>query len=314
VLLARGKDQKAEAMAAYHKLMLLGGEALSQSKSLPIATLCDLFLDFSEVHQSPDAYKNYKHFLQAFCKEYGTLSVADIKPFHVNRWIDDRKSWKGAKRHAIISVKRTFSWGEQQGLIQSNPLRTLKAPRGNRRERVLTADERTLILESVKDRQFRDFLTAMLGTGCRPSEVANVTAADVKLEIGVWVLMQHKTVKKTGKPRVIYLSPDMLELTKRQMEKFPTGPLFPNMRGKVFSRNAWRCRFRRLREKFPSLAGVVCYSLRHSFATDALVKGVGIAQVAELMGHTSTEMVSRVYGHIAANVAHMRDAAKKATE
>ena len=52
--------------------------------------------------------------------------------------------------------------------------------------------------------------------------------------------------------------------------------------------------------------------LRHSFATDALVSGVGIAQVAELLGHTSTVMVMRHYSHIAGNVAHMREAAMRA--
>jgi integrase len=29
------------------------------------------------------------------------------------------------------------------------------------------------------------------------------------------------------------------------------------------------------------------------------VNGVGVAQVAELLGHTSTEMVSQIYGHLA---------------
>ena len=35
------------------------------------------------------------------------------------------------------------------------------------------------------------------------------------------------------------------------------------------------------------MAGVVAYCYRHSFATNALVNGVGIAQVAELLGHSS---------------------------
>ena len=41
--------------------------------------------------------------------------------------------------------------------------------------------------------------------------------------------------------------------------------------------------------------------------------GVGIAHVAELMGHTSTEMVSRVYSKLSQQVAHMREAAQKAS-
>jgi hypothetical protein len=43
-------------------------------------------------------------------------------------------------------------------------------------------------------------------------------------------------------------------------------------------------------------------------------RGVGIAQVAELMGHTSTEMVSSVFGHLVERLSHMWDAAKKAVE
>jgi site-specific recombinase XerD len=73
-----------------------------------------------------------------------------------------------------------------------------------------------------------------------------------------------------------------------------------------------RCRFRILRKKLPHLAGVISYTMRHSFATQALVNGVGIAHVAELMGHVDTSMVSQHYAHLAGNVQHMREAAKKA--
>jgi site-specific recombinase XerD len=54
------------------------------------------------------------------------------------------------------------------------------------------------------------------------------------------------------------------------------------------------------------------YVYRHSFATDAPVNGFGMAQVAELIGHTSTEMVMKHYSHIAGNVTHMREAAGRA--
>jgi integrase len=294
--------------------MLTSGEELPKAQNLPVATLCDLFLDYSQAHHSAGAYESYRRFLQSFCDAYGTLSAGDIKPFHVTRWLDSHKTWQGARRHAVISIKRAFSWGEQQGLIPGSPIRSLKVPRVRRRERVLTPDERTLILSEAKDKAFKNFLTALLGTGCRPSEVAGVTAAEVNLELGVWVLTQHKTARKTGKPRIIYLSPEMLALTKQQMTEHPTGPLFPNRLGKQFTRNAWRCRFRRLRENHPGLAGVVCYTLRSTFATNALENGVGLAHVAELLGHSGTEMVMQHYQLLSANVGKMREAAAKATQ
>ena len=106
----------------------------------------------------------------------------------------------------------------------------------------------------------------------------------------------------------------MVELTRRLMEKNPEGPLFRGPRSKRgFTRNGVRCRFRSLRGKLPHLAGVISYTMRHSFATQALVNGVGIAHVAELMGHVDTSMVRQHYAHLAGNVQHMREAAKKAT-
>lgn len=311
VMLAKGRANKAEAQARFHKI--LAGIKPAPDNEILTATLCDLFLDFSLANHSQAAFENYKHFLSAFCKTHGRLKAEDIRPFHVTRWVDAKKKWNGAKRHAVIAVKRAFSWALQQGLIESHRLHTLKAPRVKRRERVLSADERKLILSSVKDEAFKQFLTALLGTGCRPSEVAGVTASQVNVDLGVWILPQHKTAKKTGKPRIIYLSPDMLELTKKLMERHADGPLFLNTRGKPFTRNAWRCRFRRLREKFPTLSGVVCYSLRSTFATNALENGVGIAHLAELLGHSGTDMVMRHYALLSANVAHMREAAAKAT-
>jgi site-specific recombinase XerD len=97
----------------------------------------------------------------------------------------------------------------------------------------------------------------------------------------------------------------MVELTRTLMAKYREGPLFCGPRSKRgYTRNGVRCRFRNLRQKLPNLKDVIRYTMRHSFATQALVNGVGIAQVAELMGHTDTEMVSKVYCHLAAAVYH----------
>jgi hypothetical protein len=82
------------------------------------------------------------------------------------------------------------------------------------------------------------------------------------------------------------------------MERYPTRPLFRNSRGKPWTRNAIRCRFRNLRAKLPRLKGVVSCTYRHSFVTDAPENGVGVAQVAELLRHTSTHMVMQHYQHL----------------
>ena len=62
----------------------------------------------------------------------------------------------------------------------------------------------------------------------------------------------------------------------------------------------------------PGAATVWGQNFKTSAHDAALVNGVGVAQVAELLGHTDTEMVSKVYGHLAGEVAHMRQAAIQA--
>ena len=142
-----------------------------------------------------------------------------------------------------------------------------------------------------------------------------LTAADVNLEYGVWILQQHKTRQKTGKPRIVYLTQAMVELTKRLIAKYPSGPLFRGPRGgKPFTSNGIRCRFRQLRKKLPHLKGVVSYCYRHSFATDALANGVTAAVVAELLGHTDLKMIETHYNHLSQKTAQLRQAAERARE
>ena len=106
----------------------------------------------------------------------------------------------------------------------------------------------------------------------------------------------------------------MGELTRRLAERHPEGPLFRNSRGKPWTRNAIRCRFRQLRRKLPHLKGVVSYTYRHSYATDALEQGVGVAQVAEFLGHTSTDMVMQHYQHLLEKREHLLQSARQATQ
>ena len=303
----------AEIEQAYHRLWPPTRPTCRRPTDLKVCQVCDLFLDYSQKHHTADTYRGYKDFLQDFCELYGTLLAKDLKPLHVTRWLDAHPGWKGSRRNAVVAVKRAFNWADAEGVLQPNPIKSVKKPPQRHRDRVLTPEERQEILRTIPDQHFRDFVFAMQETGARPGEVRKVTAAHVNLDLGVWVFKEHKTAKRTGRPRVIYLTPAMVELTRRLMEKYPEGPLFRGPRSKRgFTRNGVRCRFRILRQKLPHLAGVISYTMRHSFATQALVNGVGIAHVAELMGHVDTSMVSQHYAHLAGNVQHMREVAKKA--
>ena len=110
----------------------------------------------------------------------------------------------------------------------------------------------------------------------------------------------------------MYLTPGMVTLCAELAREHPEGPLFRNTRGRPWTRDAIRLRFRNLRERLGLPKGVVAYAFRHTYITDALEKGVPIASLAELAGHRDTRMISTVYSKLSQRRKHLAEMAAKA--
>ena len=182
------------------------------------------------------------------------------------------------------------------------------------RQRLLTEEEKERILSWYPEGDpFRDLLIAFTQAGIRPGEAIKVTAADVDFEAGVWIL-KGKTTRRTGKDRIIYMTPVLLELTRRLVAEHPAGPLFRNAEGNPWTLQAINCRFRRKRnrKRDPLDKDITAYVYRGTWATDALEAGVPDAAVAELMGHEGTAMLHKHYSKLHEKREYLRNAAKQA--
>lgn len=311
--LVQGKANKKEAERVFHRLMAGETPQFAKPTDLRVVAVLDLFLEHAHTHNAPRTYYWYRNFLQDFSNRCGNLRVEELKPFHVSRWLDAHSDWGTARWGAITAVKRAFNWAVDEGLLGDSPVKKLKKPPMPARDRFLTVQERGKIVDNYRHNDpFRDFLFAMEQTGCRPGELAVVTAADVDLVRGAWVLDEHKTVSKTAEQRVIILTAAMLALTQTLMAKHPEGPLFRNAYGDPWTGNAIRCRFRRVRQKLQLGDDLVAYLYRHAVCTDLLESGAGIAQVAEILGHKGTDMIMRHYSKLRDRHEHLRDQLQRA--
>jgi len=207
-------------------------------------------------------------------------------------------------------VLRVFNWAKAEGLIRENPLQGMKRPKPNKRSRYMTDDELSALMGAANP-AFREFLGAMDQTGARPSELRTARWSD-------WlgdrlVLERHKTAKQTGKSRVIYLNSAMRTRLTELKEQASSSHIFTNTRGKPWTRNALRLQVQRLRHKLNLAEDVCLYLARHRFGTKAAIRGLNNSTIAELMGHTSTQMVDQVYIHLAGEDRHLQEALKQAT-
>lgn len=276
--------------------------------------IANLYLRSARKSIAATTYEGYARYLVDFCNEHGRKLVRHLKPFHMTQWLDSRLTWgNSSRRHAIAVVKRCFNWAVAEGLIVSNPFARVPRPAAARRE-TLVSDEQHMAMVGACERHFRPVLILLRHTGMRPGGIGKITSESVSSDVSAIVFQQHKTRRKTGKPLVVYLSPCAATLVRIAMRAAESSdaPLFKMRNGRAWTVNAMRCRMARLREKLGLPAGTCLYSYRHSFATRAIVKGVDVATVAELLGHRDTKMVSQVYGHLAAMQQHLKEAAKRA--
>jgi integrase len=309
--LAKGEDNKKKAERAFH--LLMAGETPEKPGGTPVVTILDLFLDHSRENNKPRTFQWYREFLQSFTYKYPNLTVEELKPFHVTKWLSDHPDWKTARWGAITAIKRAFNWAVEQEILASSPIKKIKKPKMRARERFVTPEERQKIFDNYREGDcFRDFLFALNNTACRPGEVSMVTAAHVNLDLGIWVFEDHKTDSKTAEERIVILTPEMIELTKRLMEKRPTGPIFCNEDGNPWNRHSIRCRFRRVRKKLKLGSDLVAYLYRHAVCTDLLESGTGIAQAAEILGHKGTGQIMKHYSKLRQRREHLREQLKKA--
>jgi site-specific recombinase XerD len=234
------------------------------------------FLAHSRSKHLPETAETYRYLIMPFLKAFADLRIHRLRKKHITMYLNTKNYNSTSENRFIGAIKRAFNWAVEEEYISRNPIAHVRKPKALTRDRTLTQEERQLILSSIEDEAFNNFVRALSMTGCHPSEVARVTTQDVDIVKGLWILQKHKTAKQTGQPRIVYLCQEAFELTKSLIEKHPTGPLFLNKVGKAWTRNAIRIRFRRLREQHPQLKEVSAYTYRHSFATDALERGIPI--------------------------------------
>lgn len=137
---------------------------------------------------------------------------------------------------------------------------------------------------------------------------AKVTAENTDWEARVVRLTEHKT-DASGHDRLIFLDARALEVLTWQRELYGSGLLFRTRRGERVGIRSFVRMFAKLSRKVGHR--VTAKGFRHTFATRALAAGESDKIVASLLGHATTQMVNRNYGHVAAMGRQLREAAER---
>jgi integrase len=346
IKLAKGREKKAEASRKLRELLTLRDlNPAPESGELTVAAVIDLYLTHAKGNLSERTLYERKLYLQLFAEAHGFRRVndKDCLPFHLTSWLDAHPEWASdwTKNHAVAIIHRPFNWAARQRLIAANPFRGVSHRPGSPRRPMTDQEFEALLLavenprKKATDRypggrkvcpsdrnrhkgpsaadRFRELLRFLRLTGARPGEAAKLEWSHIDLDAAVIIFTIHKTsrTQRTPKPRVIPLTQEVVELLTAIRQRQEPGPrVFNTQRKTAWNRSNLSLRMQRIRERAGIAADAKLYGLRHAFGTRAILNGVDIKTLAELMGHSTTRM-SEHYIHLAGQRTHLHEAMKK---
>lgn len=270
----------------FHRLMAGAVNGETKHRRYRVAELTDLWLDAVEAAASKETFVRRKAMAARWVKAIGRTPAEDLRPYHVHDWLASQAGWGPATRSlAIQAIKGCCNWSVERGYLDVNPLVRLRAPEIARREAVTEAAVAKWLSHCTEPAVI-EYVTIALDTGCRPGELASLTAA------GIDHATHAATVTgKTGK-RPVALSDAAYRALAALATVRPDGPLLRTPKGKRWDRHSLCWWFGRVSEA----AGVhiVPYHLRGVFATRSL-RANGDVVTAKLLGHKDLTMLARHY-------------------
>ena len=257
--------------------------------------------------KKPKSIKDQSVQLKWWNENIGSYSLADITPALISECRDQLAQGITAKgclrtpstvNRYLAALSHLFTIAVNEwGWSEDTPVRKvakLKEPRG--RVRFLSEDEREKLLQATKESSsncLHLIIVLCLATGARKMEILGLKWKDVDLERGIITL--HET--KNGERRILPLTGHALELLKQysKVKHFNTELVFPsncNPKQPIDIRTPFENALKRA-----EITDFRFHDLRHSAASYLAMNGASLAEIAEVLGHKTLQMVKR-YAHL----------------
>lgn len=305
----RLSSNEREANAEFYRIMAAAGAITDkQAARMTVADLCEALI-ISVAHARPATIRLYRASLGPFAAEFRSKRLDQVSAEHCLRFVREyqgtgrRNRGFGDSSRALMFryIKTLYKWAKDVGLTTINNMARVPNPwKIMPRVRPMSEDEYMLLMSDDKiGIDFKEVLEVMWNTGARPGEVSKLSARhlDARAPIARFQPSEHKTGARTGLQREIYFPPDLMDRMRKHAEQRPKGSLLRNSRGNAWTPRSIGSAFRRAKARHNLSEDSVIYLARHAFVTRLVEKGVPLARVAKLAGHTHTNTLMTTYYH-----------------
>ncbi len=243
----------------------------------------EFLLSLEAAGASSKTVKAYKAGISDFLRFTGKelvseLSYRDFTKWRINRLRNgfpkgskDRRKAQMTLHYYSLYVRAFLQW---LGIVNKVP--AVARPRGRRRTPTLTREEILKLLEASRDLLDLLIVSMLFETGLRAQELLSLTVDDVDLGKREIVVRNAKF----GEERVVFFGPLTEAVLKEYLKLIKRGKLIP------LSYTGLYKRLKTLAKRAGVDPGKVRpHVLRHTFATEALRRGLNLVALQIILGH-----------------------------
>lgn len=247
---------------------------------------------------SPSTHKTYINEISIYLQQIGHRNADEITPQNLKDYLQYCFEKLKLSENTLHSRMNALKFYYEQVLKREKlfweiprPKKPLQLPK------VLGEKELKKIFEAANNLKHKAILFVAYSAGLRVSEVINLRLQDIDRERQQ--LFIH--CSKGKKDRYVRLSPmvlDVLEQYYKLSKQKPTNYVFEGLeKGKPYTIRSAQQIFSDCKLKAGIIKTVSFHSLRHSFATHILEKGIDVVFIQEILGHFDIKTTKR-YLHV----------------
>lgn len=285
------------------------------------------FLEYLDIEKglSNKSQETYERFLKKFIKWLGmnkleTLLPHELNEEHIRKYrvflsqTFNKNTKEPLKRstqnYYFIALRNLLNYFTDRDII-SLPSEKIKLSKSRQEDRVvkfLNIDQVKKLLDApnvsnLSGLRNRAILETLFSTGLRVAELANLDREQIRITPETKDL-EIVVIGKGNKPRPVYFSRRAIKWLRQYLEtrKDKEKALFINYKGPKNAPKRLSSRsVETIVKKYAILAGVPTFTsphtIRHSFATDLLNKGVDLRTLQEFLGHKNIG-TTQIYAHV----------------
>jgi integrase len=329
----RGRT-KTDVQAKFAALRREADEGVRSDGNATVGDVLELWRDRTLATRdvSPSTRNTYAEFLAVLGREFGSVRLRQLDVARVEKGLDriatgvhgrGKPLSRRTVKYARSTLAQALDVAQRHRLIAYNPARlaelTPSAPAAPDRQSLTTAEAERL-WDALDGERLGNYFRLLLTLGLRPGEGLGLCWDAVDLDGGmlhVWRAVRRDRGRaelvdyvKTAKAyRTIGLPEPAVEVLRAQRRVVAELKLaartwvlddrqlvFPNAAGGPWDPSNARDELARVCEG-AGLWRVRPHELRHSCASILSDRGVPLEEIADLLGHVDTTMLSRVYRH-----------------